>query len=216
MWIGLLMTVVFDIVLAIVIFQVAKNLGASDFAAYMLASLGPVLGMVVGLIRSGKIDGVAIIVLVNLVISAAVALIGSQDIRVQLLKDSVLTGGFGLAILLTSIPVFPKPLMFFFALKFGTDGTKEGVAQWYDLWDRDPSFRRGHRFVNNVWGIGFLIEAGLKAIGTYTLPHGAAFAFNQVAPFALLVILITFSMQYGKKMQRDGARERATAEAART
>lgn len=212
MWTGLLLSVLFDIVLAIVIFQVAKNQGASDFAAYLWASIGPAIGAVIGLVRTRKVDGVAIIIIVNLLLSAAVTFIGSQDPKVLLLKDSVLTGGFGLIVLLTSLPFFPKPLMFFFGLKFGSDGTKEGTAQWYAMWDQYPQFRQGQRFINNVWGIGFVVEALVKAGCVFALPYDAAFMVNQIAPFVLIGSLIYFSIRFGMKQRREGEARRNAAQ----
>jgi hypothetical protein len=212
---GLLLTGIFDIGLAIVLFQVAKHqLGASDFVAYLVASIGPILGAIIGLVRTRKIDGVAIIILINLLLSAAVTLIGSHDAKTLLLKDCVLTGGFGLVILITSLSIFPKPLMFFFGLKFGTDGTKEGTRWWYGLWDAYPSFRSGQRFLNNVWGIGFMVEALVKAVSVFVLPYGGAYAVNQVAPFVLIAGLISYSIRFGMKQRREGeARQRAATSA---
>lgn len=214
MWINLALTVIFDIGLAIVLFQVARKFGASEFVAYLAASVGPLVGMVIGLIRSKKVDGVAIIVLANLLISAAVTFIGGTDGRTLLLKDAVISGAFGLVILISAIPIFPKPLMFFFGLKFGTDGTKEGVALWYHWWDTVPEVRKGHRFINNVWGTTFVVEAGLKVAFAYLLPYNVAFSINHVAPYVALAVLIVWTMQYGKKMQRDGQKRRAAAQAA--
>lgn len=189
-------------------------MGASDFAAYLAGCIGPIVGGVVALIRTRKVDGVAIIILINLLISAGVTFIGSHDAKILLLKDSVLTGVFGLVILVTSLPIFPKTLMFFFGLKFGTDGTKEGVQQWYWLWDNIPQFRRGQRFLNNVWAFGFMIEAAIKAIGVFVLPYGAAYALNQVAPFVLLAVLIYYSIRFGMKQRKEGE-ERGRQAAAR-
>lgn len=209
---GLLMSACLDIVLPIVLFEVAKHqFGANDFTAYLVASIGPIIGALAGLARTRKIDGVAIIILVNLLISAGITLIGSRDPKILLLKDSAVTGLFGLVILITSLAIFPKPLMFFFGLKFGTDGTKQGTRQWYDLWDRYPHFRRGQRFLNNLWGIGFMVEAAVKAIGVFLLPFDAAYMINQIAPFVLLAGLISYSIRFGLRQRREGeaARQRA-------
>lgn len=215
MLVGILLTALFDVGLAIAVFEIAKHrFGASDFVAYLVASIGPVLGGLIGLLRTRKIDGVAIIILVNLLISAGVTLIGSHDAKVLLLKDSVLTGTFGLVILITSLSIFPKPLMFFFGLKFGTDGTKEGTREWYELWQRYPTFRRGQRFLNNVWGVGFLVEAAVKAVGVLVLPYGAAYAVNQIAPFVLVAGLIYFSIRFGMKQAKEGEARRQAALAA--
>jgi hypothetical protein len=215
MIISLLITAIFDIGLAIAAFEYAKRvLGVGDFAAYLIASIGPLVGMAIGLLRTRKLGGVSLIILAQILISALVTLIGAHDPRALLLKDSVLTGTFGLVVLITSIPIFPKPLMFFFGLKFGTDGTQEGTAYWYQMWDKYPEFRRVQRFINNVWGIGFMTEAVIKAIGVFVLPYEVAYAVNQIAPFVLLIGLITWTISYSAKARRRGEARAAAAAAA--
>jgi len=209
---GLVFTVVFDIGLAIAIFEVARGQGASEAAAYLLASVGPLVGMAVNWARTRKLGGVSIVILVTILISALVSLIGSQDAQVLLLKDSVLTGGFGLVTLVSALPIFGKPLMFYFGLKFGTDGSKRGIQEWYDLWDAYALFRHGQYVINTVWGVSFLVEAAIKAICTLTLPYDAAYALNQILPFVVLAGVIFWTIRYGQKMAAEGA---ARGEAAR-
>lgn len=214
MVISLLLTVIFDIGLAIGAFEFAKRvLGIGDFGSYLIASIGPLAGMAIGLVRTKKLGGMSLIILAQILISAAVTLIGAHDARTLLLKDSVLTGAFGAVVLITSMPFFPKPLMFFFGLKFGTDGTAAGVGQWYELWDKYRQFRRTQYVVNNVWGIAFLGEAMIKAIGVYVLPYEAAYALNQIAPFVLIAGLIGWTVSYGARARKQGEARAAGAAA---
>ncbi|MBO0811942.1 MAG: hypothetical protein J2P23_07830 [Microlunatus sp.] len=211
---SLLLTVIFDIGLAIGAFEFSRRvLGVGDFGSYLIASIGPLVGMAIGLIRTKKLGGMSLIILAQILISALVTLIGAHDARTLLLKDSVLTGAFGAVVLITSIRIFPKPLMFFFGLKFGTDGTADGVAEWYRLWDKYAQFRGTQYLINNVWGIGFLGEALIKAIGVYVLPYEAAYAVNQVAPFILLAGLIAWTMSYAAKARKRGEARAAAAAA---
>lgn len=214
MAISLLLTIVFDIGLAIVIFQVARGHGLSAFVAYLLASIGPLIGMGISLLRTRRLGGVSIIILIEILISAAVALIGSRDAEVLLLKDSAETGAFGLVTLISALPLFPKPLMFFFGLKFGTDGTAQGVAWFYDLWDKYASFRHSQYLINSVWGIGFLLEAGLKALGVRLFSYDTAYTINKIAPLAVLAALIFWTIWYAGRVRRAGA-ARAAANAQR-
>lgn len=212
--VSLLLTLVIDIGLSIVIFEVLTGRGVATGIAYLVAGVAPVLGMVVNWVRTRKLGGVSIIVLVTLLISALVTLIGSQDLRILLVKDAILTGGFGLVTLATSLPFFRKPLMFAYGLKFGTDGSREGVQQWYDMWDRYPTFRHTQYLINNTWGIAYVVEAGLKVAGAFLLPYGAAYAVNQVLPWVVLAGLIFWTISYGNKQRKLGEARSAAAEAA--
>ncbi|WP_104090296.1 VC0807 family protein [Arthrobacter sp. GMC3] len=209
---SLALTVVFDIGLAILAFSVAQALGASDTVAYLIASVGPLTGMFANWFRTHKLGGVSIIILVTILISAAVSLIGSQDARILLLKDSALTGGFGLVTLISALPIFPKPLMFFFGLKFGTDGMRGGIQEWYDLWDKYPVFRKGQYLINTVWGVSFLLEALIKAFSSLVLPYSVAFTVNQIFPFLVLAAVIFWTIQYGNKQRQQGEERAAQAQ----
>lgn len=206
---GLALTVIFDIGLSIVVFQVARSHGASETAAYLIASVGPLVGMAANWLRTRKLGGVSLIILAMILISAGVSLIGSQDARILLLKDSVLTGGFGLVTLVSALPIFPKPLMFFFGLKFGTDGTRQGIQEWYDLWDKYAEFRRPQYLINSVWGVSFLAEAAIKAVCTFTLPYDTAYTINQIFPFVVLAAMIAWTTWYGQQQANKGAAARA-------
>ncbi len=213
MVISLLLTGLIDIGLSIVIFEVLTGRGVQPGLAYLVAGVAPVLGMVINWVRTRKLGGVSVIVLVTLLISALVTLIGSQDLRVLLLKDAVLTGGFGLVTLVSALPLFRKPLMFAYGLKFGTDGSREGVQEWYDLWDRYPTFRHTQYLINNTWGIAYLAEAAIKVGCAYLISYQAAYAVNQVLPWVVLAGLIFWTISYGNRQRKAGAARQAAAEA---
>jgi hypothetical protein len=111
------------------------------------------------------------------------------------------------------LPLFRKPLMFNYGLKFGTDGTKAGVQEWYDLWDRFPAFRHTQYLINNTWGIAYVLEAGIKVACTYLLPFRTAYAVNQILPLVVLGGLIAWTMAYGMKQRKAGERRAAAAAA---
>ena len=207
--ISLLLTLVVDIGLSIVIFDALTRRGVSPGLAYLAAGVAPVLGLVVNWVRTRTLGGVSIIVLITLVISALVTLIGSQDVRVLLLKDALLTGGFGLITLGSALPLFRKPLMFAYGLKFGTDGSRDGVQQWYDMWDRYPAFRHSQYVVNNTWGVAFVVEAAIKVACAYLLPYTSAYAVNQILPWLVLAALIFWTVSYGRARRQEAERRTA-------
>ena len=213
MVIGLLITFVFDVGLSIAIFSVAKNLGASDVAAYLYSAIGPLLGMAVEFLRHRRIDIVGVVILAIIALSVAVTLIGSDDPTVLLLKDSALTGGLGLVILASLTPLFPRPLMYYMGRKFGTDGTEAGAAWWDSLWQYS-SFRRSQRMITGVWGAGYLAEAVAKVAWVLALPFDTAYLLNQVVPLVVTVALMGWTMWYANRARRAG--EQRAADAARS
>src|SRR3954447_13992542 len=99
MTMGLLLTAIFDIGVTLVAFQIAKRSGANDQVAYLVSGIGPLTMMVITWIRARTLSGVSLIILVILLLSSAAAFIGGTDSRLLIVKDSAITGGFGLACL---------------------------------------------------------------------------------------------------------------------
>jgi hypothetical protein len=208
MAVNFLLTAVFDIGLAILTFRVAKHLGAVDQVAYLAGGIGPLIMLVITWIRARALSGASVIVLITLVLSAVASFIAGTDSRLLLAKDSVITGGFGLACLASLL--LPRPLMFYFGAKFATDGTPAGLRYWAGLWQH-PSFRRSQYTINNLWGIAYLVEAALRIVIAYTLSFPVANAISTVLPWTFLAGLIYVTIRIGKRT-RDAAMAAPRAE----
>lgn len=205
-----LLTAVFDIGVAILVFDLAKARGVSDQIAYLLSGVGPLLMMVITWVRARALSGASLIILVFLVLSSLAAFIGGSDPRLLIVKDSAVTGGFGLACLISLL--LPKPMMFYFGAKFGTDGTKEGIGNWYSLW-KYPQFRRSQYKINNLWGIAYLIEAALRVVLVYAIPSfQTAYTITSILPFLFLAGLIYITISIGVRA-RTAAAERIAVQA---
>lgn len=203
-----LLTAVFDIGVAIVVFDLAKSRGVSDQIAYLLSGVGPLIMVVITWIRARALSGASVIILLFLVLSSLAAFIGGTDPRLLIVKDSAVTGGFGAACLLSLL--LPKPMMFYFGAKFGTDGTKAGIANWYSLW-KYPQFRKSQYQINNLWGVAYLIEAALRVLLVYTIPSfSTAYTITSILPFVFLAGLIYVTISIGQKA-RKAAVERVAA-----
>lgn len=206
MAVGFLLTAIFDIGLAVVAFRVAKQLGAVDQIAYLTSGIGPLTMLAITWIRARALSGASVIVLLVLVLSAVAAFVGGTDARLLIVKNSVITGGFGLACLASL--AFPRPLMFYFGAKFATDGTAAGLRYWNGLW-RHPEFRRSQYLINNLWGFGYLVEAALRILVAYTVGFQLANTISTVLPWVFLAGLIYVTISIGKRTRQAAARARA-------
>ncbi|GAB3559274.1 hypothetical protein GCM10027344_09740 [Spelaeicoccus albus] len=203
-----LLTAIFDVGVTIAVFQIAENNGASTQLAFVLSGIGPIIMMVITWIRARKMSGASLVILLWVLLSAAVAYIGSGDDRLLLVKDSAVTGGFGLACLVSIF--FPKPIMFYFGAKFATDGTRAGLDYWYGLWQY-PQFRHVQYKLNYVWAVAFILEAITRIVFAYTTSFSTAFTVSNILPIIVLAGLITYTITVGKKSQKAGDARRAAA-----
>ncbi|MDJ0383849.1 VC0807 family protein [Streptomyces sp. G-G2] len=205
------MTIAFNVVAPILTYNILTGRDWSEFSALLLSSAWPVVDSIVTLAWRRHIDEFAIVTLVFLVITAFVTLVGTHSARALLIKDSAVTGLFGTLCVATLLA--PRPLMFYFGRKFGTDGTPQGVAHFNGLWQY-PDFRKAMRRMTTVWGVAYLFEAALRVVLAYSLTTDTMVVLSPVLIYGFLVALIFWTVRFSKRTQAEGE-ARAAALAAR-
>ncbi|MCY0925696.1 hypothetical protein OTB20_05650 [Streptomyces sp. H27-H1] len=209
--IGWILTIGFNVVAPILTYNMLTDRGWSEFSALLVSGAWPVVDSLVHLAWRRKIDEFAVVTLVFLVITALVTLIGTHSARALLVKDSGVTGLFGALCIATLFT--PRPLMFYFGRKFGTDGTKEGVGYFNGLWQY-PDFRKAMRLMTTVWGVAYLVEASLRVALAYALSVDTMVVVSPVLIYGFLVALIFWTVRFSKRTQAEGkARAAALATA---
>jgi hypothetical protein len=188
-------------VLPIVTYQTLSARGIGIVAALLLSGIWPVGELGLHVARHRRVDELSIIALILLALSV-ISFLAFNSARLILVKESAVTGLFGL-VLLASLAM-PRPLMFYFGRKFATDGTAEGVARWDGLWAY-PSFRRAQRVLTLVWGLAFLTEAAVRIALSYTLSIGTMVAVSTVLPYAVIAGLTFWTVGYGRRVRARSA-----------
>ncbi|MCX4778298.1 VC0807 family protein [Streptomyces sp. NBC_01264] len=209
--IGWILTIAFNVVAPILTYNMLTDRGWSEFAALLVSGVWPVVDSAVHLAWRRKVDEFAVVTLVFLVITALVALIGTHSARALLIKDSGVTGLFGALCVATLFT--PRPLMFYFGRKFGTDGTKEGVAYFNGLWQY-PDFRKAMRRMTTVWGVAYLVEAALRVVLAYALSVDTMVWVSPLLIYGFLISLIFWTIRFSKRSQVEGQARAAAAAAA--
>ncbi|MGE7388051.1 VC0807 family protein [Streptomyces sp. NPDC004126] len=210
--IGLIVTIVFSVVAPILTFNIlTEDHGWSEASALLVSGVWPVLDTVIMVAWRRKLDEFAIIALVFLAITAVVSLVGAQSARALLVKDSAVTGLFGLLCLATLLA--PRPLMFYFGRKFGTDGTPAGVAYYNGLWQYE-GFRNAQRRMTLVWGVVYLIEAAVRVALSYLLDTSTMVTLSPFLIYGTLGGLALWTVRFVKRTKAEGEKRAAAAAAA--
>lgn len=206
---GWILTIGLNVVAPIITYNQLHDHGWSEFSALLVSSAWPVVDSAIHLAWRRKLDEFALVTLVFLVITAVVSLVGAHSARALLIKDSGVTGLFGLLCLVTLLA--PRPLMFYFGRKFATDGTPESTAWWNGLWQFD-GFRRTMIVMTTVWGVAYLVEAGVRIALAYVLSTDTMVSVSPIMIYGVLGALAVWTTLYGKRSKAAG--ERRAAEAA--
>jgi hypothetical protein len=191
------------------LFHLARRLGANDVVSYLVGSIAPVVGGFMVWARARKFSGASAAIFAFTALSAVIALIGSTAPKVLLYKDCAVTALIGL-IFLGSCVLFRKPLVFYMAQRYGTDGTHDGMAIFDAMWDVSPDFRTGVYVISYLWAALFLIQAAGTALIIRQTRYSTAYNYDQILPFAAIGLGIVGSIAIGRHFARKGeARGRA-------
>jgi intracellular septation protein A len=171
----LLFEILANAVLPYIVYAQAKSrLGASETEALLAATVIPALVVVVGLLRQRKIDTLAVITLVTLGLSIALAA-ATDDARLLQLRESYLSAAIG-AIMLGSAAV-GRPVMTWLAPRMVPPERRAQMEH--------PLVRRLMARLTWIWGTLFASELALKWWMVETLTIGQVLALGPVV-FAVL------------------------------
>ncbi len=190
--------IILNATIPVACYLLAKRfISPSELTALISATVFPVLKSAYDLISNRELNPVSTLILLGLVTSIFAILLGG-DPRILLVRESLFTGAFGVACLISL--TFPRPIMFYFARYFmaGHDLQKrEGMnMRW-----QNPIVRRTHRLITAVWGIVFVGEFAVRTMLVYTVTAAMVLA---VSPFMNLanIFTIIWSFWYAKKIRQ--------------
>ena len=200
---------------SITLFHLARHLGASDVVSYLVGSIAPVLGGIAIWIKARKFSGASAAIFAFTFLSAVIALVGSTSPKVLLYKDCAATALVGL-VFLGSCVLVRKPVTFYFAQRYGTDGTHEGMQTFDAMWESYPDFRRGMYVSSYLWAALFLIQAGVTALIIRQTDYSTAYNYDQLLPLVATGLGIAGSIAIGRYYTRKGRARWAAEEAGAT
>lgn len=170
-------------------------LGASDWTALLVAAAAAGVRLLWVLARDRRVTWFGAVMLAVFGISLVLALLGG-DPRLVLVRDSFVTTGVGLVFLASLLATRP---LTFAALK---SWQPVMAAEIDALWDTVPGVRRSFRLCTVVWGLGLLVEAGLRIPVIYVLPLDVAVGASSAMQVAVLVGLGVWNVMYWIRVRR--------------
>ncbi len=182
---------------SIALFHLARRMGASDVIAYLVGSIAPVVGGAVVWARARKFSGASAAIFGFTALSALIALIGSTTPKVLLYKDCATTALIGL-LFLGSCLVGRRPIVFYFAQRYGTDGSHDGMAIFDTMWRAYPDFRLGMYVSGYLWAALFLTQAAGTALVIRENTYSTGYAYDQILPIVATGIGILGSLAIGR------------------
>ncbi|MBV8947315.1 MAG: hypothetical protein JOZ95_17945 [Solirubrobacterales bacterium] len=185
------------------LFHLAQRMGANDVVSYLIGSIAPVVGGFMVWAKARKFSGASAAIFAFTALSAVIALIGSTAPKVLLYKDCAVTALIGL-IFLGSCVLVRKPLVFYMAQRYGTDGTHDGMAIFDTMWDVSRDFRTCMYVISYLWAVLFLIQAAGTALIIRQTRYSTAYNYDQILPMAAIGLGIVASIAIGRYFKKKG------------
>lgn len=174
-------------------FYLRQRFPESSIVPVAAAALFPVLGNLLSIARSRRLDVVAVLMLLGFGATLATAFIGG-DPRLVLVSRSLLTGAMGLAGLLSV--ALPRPIMYYFARQFGAGGGPEAIQRFDRYWEL-RSVRTAARVTTAFWGLALLGEFAFRVVIVYTLPVAEVLVLSPIVNDAISLGLMAGTAGYG-------------------
>jgi hypothetical protein len=198
---GLYRTLGVSIVIPLIVIQVLLHLGVTPLITLAIAALFPLGETIYEAVTVKRVGLIAVVSLVGLVAGFGLSFATGNAIF-ALLKDSLLTGVFGLLFLgslLTS-----RPLIYRLNLDLaGSDPTALAAAE--ALWER-PAAQSRFRLITLVWGCGLVLDAGARVVAVLTLPLTSATSLSPIISVVCIGGILFWTVRYVKAQRAAAAR----------
>lgn len=155
----------------------------SDTAALVPIMVFPLADITLERVRHGRFEPVGVLSLTGITVGLTGAIAFHGDPTLLKLRESLLTGIFGIGCL-ASIPT-ARPAIFLLGRAFASEGDPAAAAQLDALFEQQGAARR-FRKLTAVWGIALLAETSTRAAIAVLLPTSV---FLALGPFTGWVII---------------------------
>lgn len=157
-----------------------------ESTALMVSALPPILWSVIELLRFRRIDALSLLVVGGIVLSLLVMLLGGSP-RVLLMRESLLSGLFGVVFLLSLLA--GRPLIYHLALATVARESADGQARFIQRW-QEPAFRQAIRRMTGLWGWGLTLEALIRAAMIWQLSVDSFLLLSPFVSYGIMALLI--------------------------
>lgn len=187
-------------VLPLVGYSILRPHVSSDAVALAAVMVFPVGEIAVERVRHGRFEPIGIIALIGIVFGLIGAVAFHGDATLLKLRESVLTGIFGVVCLGSLLA--RRPAMFYMGRAFATGGDAEAMAEFDTMWER-PGARRRFRRVTAVWGVGLLGETALRTVLALNVSTGRFLAIAPLIGWVVIGTLIWYSVAATRAGERE-------------
>lgn len=191
---------VVDVILPLIaVLVLTRSLLVPTIPAFAFAALFPALSILTTWLTQKRVEWIGLVVVASLACGIALAFL-TGEAGFGALRVAPVFALFGIANLISARGT--KPLMFFVARIFETQGDSAKIASW-NARLQAPRFLGAMRRLSLVWGSVCLMEALLGTLAAFTLPPHVVFIAEPV--LALTTIAGLLAWTYARRLRAEAS-----------
>ncbi|MFB9761728.1 VC0807 family protein [Ectobacillus funiculus] len=194
---GIVITLLINGAVPFVVYEVLRS-HMSSIAALSIATVIPLIDNLFSFIKRRKMDVFAVFMLVSFLLGIIMMCIGGSE-RLLLIRESFVTGILGIIFLVSLL--FPRPLIFYFAIRFTVGNDPDKTSAFADNWQY-AYFRFVLRLMTVVWGLALLGESAVRSILVFKLSVTQFLAVSNFVMYGFVGVAIVFTVIYRKHSQK--------------
>jgi tryptophan-rich sensory protein len=187
----------FNFILPWICYRLAKPYWG-EIHAIMASAAPPTLWSLVEFARNRRIDAISIMVLGGIALSLLGFALGGSP-KLLLMRESLITGLIGLAFVGSAL--IGKPLIYVLARASMARRSPEDTSE-FDAYRDKPEFKRTMTVMTIVWGIGFILETGVRAALVFSMPVGRFLIIGPIVGYTTMGLLILWTFLYIRRVDR--------------
>jgi hypothetical protein len=191
-----------NLVAPLALFYGLRAVGVDQWLALMLGGVPPTAHALYTAVARRRLDGLALFTLSILLGSVATSFVVGSP-RFLLAKDGWMTAVAGSWLLIT---VARKPFLHQF-LQSATTG--EAHERFAACWRDSPAYRHAIRVATAMWGVGLVLDAGIRVVLAYSLPVDQVPLISTVQYIVVYALLQIVSQRY---LRSKSLRDKVLAE----
>lgn len=184
-----------DFLLPVGLYYVLRAVGVGLYLTLLISAALPAAIALVGLLRSRRVEGLALYTLTMMLLSTGISLIAGSP-RFMLAREAWLTGVTGIWFVASAWTARPLAYLYSRPLLERRIWSGNIPYDWDELWSQLPRFRRLWRVGSALWGIALLADSAVRVVMAYTLPIDAVPALGTALYLVTSLVLIVITNIY--------------------
>jgi hypothetical protein len=187
-----------NLVLPYVVYSYAQP-SYGDVRALLFSMVPPLVWSVVEFVRKRRIDILSIFILAGIVLSL-LAFVGGGSVKFLQLRETLVTGVFGCAFLISAL--VRRPLIYELARATESRKSAASAHAFEQLNAQNPHVRHSMLVMTVVWGCGLIVQTAVACALVFAVPIKTFLVISPILGYGAMGALAAWTVFYVRQRRR--------------